>query len=277
LAHEKISVGPKDKIEPALDVNIKDKDAITIKRAVNVEVVVDGKDLAILSAEENINSMFQIEGISLNPLDKVMPEKETKLSEGMKIDVIRVEKKTFTDSVSIDFSTIIKNDNSLGNHVRKTLQEGKLGEKKVTTDVVYENGKEVSRTIVNESILSKPVDRIIAQGTLPTIAISRGGEPLAYTKVIKSKSTAYWAVNGVGSTYTSSGKKAVRDPSGYSTIAVDKSVIPHGTRMYVEGYGLAIAADTGSGIVGNIIDVYFNTYNEACNWGVKYVNVYILK
>lgn len=84
-------------------------------------------------------------------------------------------------------------------------------------------------------------------------------------------------LGGVGKTYTATGRKAVRDPSGYSTIAVDPKIIPYGTKMYIEGYGYALAADTGGAIVGNKIDVYFDTKNEALNWGVKHVNVYILK
>jgi 3D (Asp-Asp-Asp) domain-containing protein len=50
-----------------------------------------------------------------------------------------------------------------------------------------------------------------------------------------------------------------------------------GTKVYVEGYGFAIAEDTGGAIKGNIIDVYLNSLGESRQWGVKYLNVYILK
>ena len=68
----------------------------------------------------------------------------------------------------------------------------------------------------------------------------------------------------------------LRDPNGYSTIAVDPSVIPLGTKVYVEGYGYAIAADTGGAIKGNRVDLFFNTEAEASNWGVRNLDVYIL-
>ncbi|WP_271004908.1 LysM peptidoglycan-binding and 3D domain-containing protein [Listeria seeligeri] len=59
-------------------------------------------------------------------------------------------------------------------------------------------------------------------------------------------------------------------------IAVDPSVIPLGSRVYVEGYGEAIAADTGGAIKGNKIDVHLNSVQECYNWGVKQVKVQIL-
>ena len=61
----------------------------------------------------------------------------------------------------------------------------------------------------------------------------------------------------------------------YGIAAVDPDVIPLGTSMYVEGYGNAIAADMGGAIVGNRIDLAFDSYQEALNWGRQYVNVYI--
>ena len=59
---------------------------------------------------------------------------------------------------------------------------------------------------------------------------------------------------------------------------MDPRVIPLGSLVYVEGYGKAIAADTGGAIIGNIIDVYVNSNEEAIyNWGRRYdVPVYIL-
>lgn len=276
LKSKKISLGSKDKIEPPLDAEVAHKGTISIKRAVNVNIAADGKELTLLSSEENIGDMLKTEGITLNPEDKISPTIETKLTQDMKIQIVRVETKEFTESFPIDFKTIVNYDSSLANTQRKTSQEGTTGERQITTNVVYEDGNEVSRTVTNEVVAKEPTDKIIVQGTYPVMPISRGGEPVPYGKVFKAKATAYWAVNGVGKTYTASGRLAVRNPEGYSTIAVDPSIIPYGTRLFVENYGFAIAADTGTAIKGNIVDVYFNTKQEALNWAVKYVNVYIL-
>lgn len=85
------------------------------------------------------------------------------------------------------------------------------------------------------------------------------------------QSTAY-----TGGTLTATGTKPVYNPGGISTIAVDPSVIPLGSKVYVSGYGIAIAADTGGAINGNIIDLYFNSEADCIAWGRRNVTVEIL-
>lgn len=63
---------------------------------------------------------------------------------------------------------------------------------------------------------------------------------------------------------------------GARVIAVDPNVIPLGTRVYVPGYGEAIAADTGGAIQGNIIDVFMGTEANASSWGRQTVTITIL-
>ena len=274
---KKIKLNSKDKVFPSLNSRLSDGETITITRAVNVTVNVDGKVLNIQSPEKNIISMLKAEDIKIGSMDKVEPDIKSSLTPGMKIDIIRVEVKNYTQRLALNFKEVVKNNERLPNTKRSVISEGRDGEKEVTTKVVYENGKEVSRNVVSEVILKNPSDRVIVQGTYPSMPVSRGGNVLPYARVVKVRATAYWAVNGVGKTYTGSGRKAIRNPDGYSTIAVDRNLIPYGTRLFVEGYGFAIAADTGTAIIGKTIDVYFNTYKEACHWGVKYVNLYILE
>jgi uncharacterized protein YabE (DUF348 family) len=277
LKSKDIIVGSKDKVNPSLVTKIRDKDIINLKRAVNVTVTVDGSEHKILSAEDNILSMLNAEGISLRDRDKVIPDRSAGLSENMKIEIVRVDTKVFTEYVTMNFKEVVNTSKSLPNTKRQVKQEGKNGRKQVTVSVTYENGKEVARKITDEKIIEKPKDRIIVQGTYPYMPVSRGGQIMSYSKVFTARATAYWAVRGVGRTYTASGRKAVWNPDGYSTIAVDPKVIPYGTKVFVEGYGFAVAADTGTSIIGSKVDVYFNTYKQACAWGAKYVKVYVLK
>jgi len=78
-------------------------------------------------------------------------------------------------------------------------------------------------------------------------------------------------VSAIG--YSLPGRTASGLPVGRGIVAVDPSVIPLGTRLYVPGYGEAVAADTGSAIRGNVIDLWFATTAEAYAWGRRTVVV----
>lgn len=80
-----------------------------------------------------------------------------------------------------------------------------------------------------------------------------------------------------GGGLTASGNAVTRNPGGFSSIAVDPSVIPWGSKLYIPGYGYGIANDIGGAIRGNIIDLYFSTNADAENWGRRVVTVTILK
>ncbi|EPY2277825.1 3D domain-containing protein [Clostridium sporogenes] len=93
----------------------------------------------------------------------------------------------------------------------------------------------------------------------------------SYSKVMVVEATAY-AGHGI----TASGNPTNRNPNGYSTIAVDPRVIPMYSKVYVEGYGYAIALDTGGAIQGNRIDLFMNSEAECNSWGRRTVKVYII-
>lgn len=95
--------------------------------------------------------------------------------------------------------------------------------------------------------------------------------PVSAGKTISVVATAY-----CDDGFTSKGQHTTRNASGYSTIAVDPRVIPLGSSVYVQGYGYALAVDTGGDIIGNRIDVYFPTEAECESWGRRSVTVTVL-
>ncbi|WP_291633565.1 3D domain-containing protein [Clostridium sp.] len=288
LKKSDISIDVKDTIDKALSSKIVNNDVITINRAVNLKVFVDNKELNIKSSQKDIALMLNTEKIMLNPNDKVSPPTVTKLSKGMDVTITRVKTETIHETKPIDFKTVIKKDKDTLKSKSKVTQNGVKGEKSITSNITYENGTEVTRKVIKETLVKAPTNKIIVQGTMTAVAYSRGDSSLVSENIVNIKSsspssgktftvkaTAYCPVNGVTTSYTASGLKAVRNPNGISTIAVDPSVIPFGTKLYVEGYGNAIAADKGSAVKGKYIDVFFNTNAEARNWGVKYIKVQI--
>lgn len=95
------------------------------------------------------------------------------------------------------------------------------------------------------------------------------------SKELTVTATAYTANDGGISGVTATGVDLNKNPNA-KVIAVDPNVIPLGSKVYVEGYGEATAADTGGAIKGNKIDVFVPNKSDASNWGVKTVNVKIL-
>jgi N-acetylmuramoyl-L-alanine amidase len=100
-------------------------------------------------------------------------------------------------------------------------------------------------------------------------------ETTAAVKEVSVTATAYTAYCTGCSGLTATGVDLRSNPN-QKVIAVDPNVIPLGSKVYVEGYGHAIAADTGGAIKGNRIDVFIPSQDQALNWGVQTVNVQIL-
>ena len=84
--------------------------------------------------------------------------------------------------------------------------------------------------------------------------------------------TAYLPTDGEGRGITYTGTRA-----RYGEIAVDPRVIPLGTKVFIPGYGIAVAEDTGGDILGNRIDLCMESYDSCMAFGRRTVQVYILE
>lgn len=175
------------------------------------------------------------------------------------------EKNVEQEIVKEDESKEQKNANE-ANDVQKNVE---LIENQNAEEKTHEEQRDEERTEVASR------GSYIRQTNLP---------PTDYERVISVKATAYCLCQkctgktpgNPGYGHTASGF-VITPGQDMKVISVDPNVIPLGTQVYVDGYGYAIAADTGSAIKGNKIDVYKDTHQLALQWGVKYVDVYILK
>ena len=143
--------------------------------------------------------------------------------------------------------------------------------------IILQNGQALEYYIMTDrqAHLQKEIKVVEAVPVTHPVRVSRGFRN--YREVRSMEATAYypgpectgkWAAYGL----TFTGKKA-----GYGIVAVDPTVIPLGSKLYVVGYGYAEAEDIGGLIKGNIIDLCFETYQEALNYGRQRVKVYILE
>ena len=282
LKENGIEVNEKDKVEPSLNSKVRKNEVIKLKKAVPVEIVAGGSEIQINTAEDTVEDMLDVEddylkenGIDFDKsVDEISCDLSDKVEEGLSIQLTKVETKDLVEKEQIAFDTVIEKDEDLDSSVKKVKQEGVNGEKEITYKVVYKDGVETKREVKSTKTLSQPVNKVVVQGTA-LIYASRGanGESVSIKgkKQISCSATAY-----SGGALTCTGTQPSRNVNGISTIAVDPSVIPLGTKVFVDGYGYAIASDTGGAIKGNKIDVYFNNKAETQRWGVRNVKVTIV-
>ena len=117
-----------------------------------------------------------------------------------------------------------------------------------------------------EKAMTMPLAQVAAQGAAKTIWTPKGYKK--YSRVLHCEATAYTHTGN----NTSLGFKPYE-----GIVAVDPRVIPYYTKLYIPGYGLAMAGDTGGDMVHHRIDVFFNSRSKALQWGRRNVEVYILE
>ncbi|MFD6438276.1 ubiquitin-like domain-containing protein [Peribacillus sp. NPDC060186] len=278
LKEQDLEVNEKDKITPSKNSKMEANMEVAIDKAFSVKLVVGGNEKQVWSTSTTVADFLKQQGVKLNDLDRGEPGLVEKVEAKNTINVIRIEKVTDVVEEPVDFAVITKKDDSLSKGKENIVKEGKDGLISKKYEVIKENGKEVKRQLLSEKVVNKKQDKVITVGTKTTVAqASRGASNVNSTsgKEIYVSSTAYTASCKGCSGVTSTGVDLKSNPDA-KIIAVDPSVIPMGSKVYVEGYGYAVAADKGGAIKGNRIDVFFSSKNDAYRWGVKKVKVRVL-
>lgn len=283
LKEAKIELNENDQLSVAMDTKLEDGMNIKIKRAYPVAIQVDGETVEVMTANNKVLNILDEYSIELDENDVVKPGANYWVGKNDTIEIKRVKQDTIVEKVAIPYERIVKYNDSMDKGKLKILQRGKDGEKEMEYQVVYEDGKEISRQLLEERVITPSANEVVEQGTAQYIATSRG--ELRFKKAITMSSTAYHA--GFESTGKRPGDKGYGiTRSGTQVrpgvVAVDPKVIPLGTKLYVKSldgskdYGFASAEDTGGAIKGNKIDLYFEDPEVVNKYGRKRVEVYIL-
>lgn len=287
LKQNRINLTPDDYISIPLDSRLYGftKNKISIKRAVPVNILADGMEYRVMTYKDTIADAIEKSPVILSENDRLEGAKLTdKVVSGMTVRVIRVKNELVTEKTPLPYTMQTRENPRLDKGTQRTLKEGSEGVREKQYLVTYEDGKEISRSLLKEYTAVEPVNGIIEVGTILNHKTARG-DVIRYSKVLDMRATAYTASfkdtgknpgdPGFGITYT--GVKARK-----GIIAVDPKVIPLGTRVYVEvagstpDYGYAVAGDIGGAIKGNLIDLYYDDQEFVDRWGVKKVKVYFI-
>ncbi|MBQ7801764.1 MAG: G5 domain-containing protein [Oscillospiraceae bacterium] len=262
---------------------------ITVRRSQNVTIDYYGEVMEEVSFGETVEELLTRLNLSWGPDDTISLSLDTETYDGMELAVARVVHQQQTYTAAVPYETVYCSDPTIPAGQEVVLTAGETGEMVCQAKVTYVNGEEAERTVLSQRVTSQPVDAVVAVGcgaeeeetempvigdgtiTLPT------GEVLSYKSSMFAGATAYHCEGYVGTTATGTEARV-------GAIAVDPRVIPYGTRMFIvtnDGeyvYGIATAEDCGSvdHIVGDRVDLYFDTEEECIEFGYRECTIYFL-
>ncbi|MFD1337372.1 ubiquitin-like domain-containing protein [Oceanobacillus iheyensis] len=258
---------------------------IDITTAFEVEIQNGNDKTTVMTTGGTVKEIINKADVSFDQdsNDKITPNLSEEVEKGEAIDIVRVTEEEKVVEETIDFDTETKEDSSLPKGEEKVITEGKNGLVTKTYMVTKENGDEVDRELIDE-VVEDSVAKVVAVGTKEPKAQQASSNHTNHSsqkssgssgKTLTMKASAFTASCSGCSGVTATGINLSSNPN-MKIIAVDPSVIPLGTKVHVEGYGEAIAGDTGGNIVGNRIDVHVPSRSDAYAWGVRTVKVTIL-
>lgn len=160
-----VTVYPEDIVKVFPDPSFGLGSQITIYRATPIIVNDGGKRRVYRTLAKTIKDFFDEQNIKLGEEDKVEPSITSSVSKNLEINITRVSETKITENVDINFKTIRKEDSNLERGKTKVVSVGQKGQKVRVYKVRRENGKEVSRTLIEEKIKSLPQDQVVVYGT----------------------------------------------------------------------------------------------------------------
>ena len=267
---------------------------ITIARFFTVNVDLRGKKLIREVPAGTVADALAYLDIKLDKNDVINVDTKTAVSENMSIIISSVTYKEITKTEEVAYNTVYQNTDDLYKGESSVETQGVNGERTIVIKEKYINGKLDSSKEIKNKITKQPVDEVVLNGTKEyvsqvytysgtvsanepsNILTDVNGNQVHYTRVLTGSGTAYYAPAGA---LTATGRLA-----RYGVVAVDPDIIPYGSILYIVSndgqvvYGYAVAGDTGGALWAGtaIVDLYYNTYDECCQFGRRDVTVYVL-
>ncbi|MDF2568576.1 MAG: hypothetical protein K0R55_180 [Sporomusa sp.] len=262
-----VTLSPEDEIRLST-VNGNTGTVIEVFRAIPVTVNYQGKNTSLVTGKPTVREVANQLGI---PQDKVklIPAEETRPVAGMNIKAVTLSEKIEEQESPEVYQIVRQPDATLEKGVEEVVQAGENGLKKATVRVRFEDGVKVSADVLSEIVAVSSKPQIIRVGTRDIVDTSRGA--MRFRDIRYMEASAYLPTDGSALGLTATGIAARR-----GVVAVDPDVIPLGTHVYVPGYGMGLAADTGGAIVGDKIDLCMEDSSEAWRFGRRMVKVYVL-
>lgn len=277
LARAGVEIYLGDSVSPDLTTPITAGASVFIRRSRPASITVDGRMIETRTRAENVNDLLTQEGVKLEGKDYAVPAPNTPLIDYLAVNVTRVREEYITETEQLPFQTKWLPSGELEIDQRVVAQTGDKGIKNRLFKSVYENGKLISTGLEREWIEKPPQDHIINYGTkivLHDLTLP-DGSTVQYWRKIRMLATAYSAAtSGKSKDHPQYGRTRLGLQAGKGVVAIDPRVINLGSNVYVPGYGVALAGDTGGGIKGKRIDLGYP--EEAMEGWYRWTDVYLL-
>jgi uncharacterized protein YabE (DUF348 family) len=270
-----VTLGPGDRVVPDSQSALDDGAQIEVTHAKAVTVALPHDHQVIYTLEGSVGDALASAGIALPQGAFFDPPADTPVSAGMYVRVVQLSASSDVEQEYIESQTVYRSDPSLAPGETRTVK-GHDGVRVRRYDVSYVNGEEAGRTLIEEYYDPEPADTVIYY---PTRTGRNDSAPTDGGTVVRTLNVyATWycpASSGRAPSDPAYGHTATGAVVTYGIVAVDPNVIPLGTRMFIPGYGYAVAADTGGAVKGYIIDLGFPD-GVTVDWQSKWVDIYIL-
>lgn len=194
---------------------------------------------------------------------RIYPGHKEPVTDGLDIYVLTGNQELKQEEIELEPPVRFLEDREMDFGASQVNSPGEKGLARVVQ--VAADGKVMAE--LHREILKQPVERVVTRGAKQTVMTDEGLK--RYVKVLACDTVAYSA-DPEDSTY-------LGYPARQGSVAVDPDFIPLGTKLWIPGYGIGIAADIGTAVVGNIVDLCMDTYEESCEWGRQDVDIYVLE
>jgi len=282
LEEEGFEINPGDVITGIRRDRVEDRSIIQIERGFYADVRVDGvSELIRVPRGTTVEEKLQVVQPRVEAALIFNGDLSEEIQEGYPVNFYTWRSEFEMTIEVIPFEVEIVTTPSLSYGVERVRQEGVSGERRTEETIIFIGNVEYSRELTSEFI-TPPVTRIVDRGIggdLGTLT-DTNSPSFHYVRRVTMNASAY--TSGFSCTgkhpwdpwygITASGLRVE-----HGIVAVDRNVIPLGTRLYVEGYGFSIAADVGSAIRGYMIDLFMYCIYEARQFGRRDITVWILE
>lgn len=295
-----------DDVYPSIHAVLTTGMTVRFREAFPVDIVIGGRASQVYTYQTTVRELLAKQGVTLQATDRVAPSLDTVVSEDTLVTVNTTRRATLTEEQLLPFDVEQVEDPTLPKGQQLVTTTGRPGIRTQKYELTLADGLSKEKKLLTDEVTSEPVKQIIKVGTKPIERVEtpapvfneeEATTPLTVApevtadldfknaKTLMVEATAYTndpASNGSqlydGRALTATGYDVTDTITyqGLPIVAVDPKVIPLGTKVYVEGVGLAVALDTGGAIKGNKIDVLVNDEQTAKTFGRKTVKLWVI-